>query len=332
MMMMGSPSPAPTAGSTGGGTPPDPNAIPTAQGFTTGPAGATDLAAPPAGEGIQFATTLGDYTVMPGEEIFPNYCVVTDSDFEVGGFQSWMTLGSSHHFILYNVGTVAAGTAGGSCSGGGSHNWMYSTSTPGAVVTENFPPNVGLDLPANTELLINMHFVNPGSTPSSPQVKINLLAAKNVMYQAAAMVSFNVQINVPAASASGPGTQTVSGTCTAPTGANFFSMSTHTHKHATAAWVDYTHNGQTTKIVHTGSTSSYPTDQEPGSGTDWEHPGIGLWVAPNFLTVQDGDSFDYNCSYENNDSMAVTTGQSASTNEMCMAIGYYFPAGNAYCQ
>ena len=57
-------------------------------------------------------------------------------------------------------------------------------------------------------------------------------------------------------------------------------MSTHTHKHATAAWVDYIHTGTTTEIVHTGTTSTYPADQEPGSGTDWEHPGVGSGRLP----------------------------------------------------
>ena len=269
---------------------------------------------------------------MPGQEIFPDYCVVTTSDFQIGGFQAWMTSGSSHHFILYNLGAAAAGASNGQCSGGGSHNWLFAESTPGSIVTDNFPPNVGLDLPAGTALDINMHFVNPGSTSSNPQVKLNLLLAQNVMYQAGTMISFNVQINVPAATSTGPGTQTVSGTCTAPAGANFFSMSTHTHKHATAAWVDFTHNGQTQQIVYTGSTSTYPPDQEPGSGTDWEHPGVSTWVAPNFLAIQSGDSFDYNCSYVNDSSMAVTVGETATYNEMCMAVGYYFPAGSAYCQ
>jgi len=328
--MMGS---TPSGMSTGSGTstPATSNGIPTAQGFTTGPAGATDLAAPAAADGIQFATPPGAYMVQPGQEIFPNYCVTVANEMQVGGFQSWMTEGSSHHFILYNNGAQAAGTANGSCGVGG-HSWMYATSTPGAVVTENFPPNVGLDLAANTQLTVNMHFINAGSTVGNPQVKINLLTAKNVMYQAGTMTSFNVQINVPAATSAGPGTQTVSGTCTAPAGANFFSMSTHTHKHATAAWVEYVHGGQTTEIVHTGSTSTYPTDQEPGSGTDWEHPGVGLWTAPNFLTVQAGDSFNYNCSYSNTDSTPVTVGETAASNEMCMAIGYYFPAGSTYCQ
>jgi len=325
-----------SGGSSGGttaddaGPPPSSSGIPTAPGFTTGPVGATDLAAPDPSEGIQFSTPDMAYSVAPNQEIFPNFCVTVPSNIEVGGFQSWMSVGSSHHFILYKGGVVAAG-GGGSCSLG-ANAWIYASSTPGQVITENMPANVGLQMAQNTQLILNMHFINPGSTTLYPKIKINLLFAKNVMYQAGTMVSFNAQINVPAATAAGPGTQTVNGTCQAPVGSKFFTMSTHTHKHATAAWVDFIHAGSTTEIVHTGTTSTYPADQEQGSGLDWEHPGVGLWTTPNFLTIQQGDSFTYHCSYSNTGTAAVTVGETAASNEMCMAIGYYFPAGSASCQ
>jgi len=336
---------ASTGGSSGGSTPPADaggsggssgggsssgvaaDGIPTAPGFTTGPVGATDLAAPPASVGVQYATMPGAYQVAPGQEIFPNFCVTVPSAIQVGGFQSWMSEGSSHHFILYKGGTVAAGAA---CTLG-ANDWMYASSTPGQVITENFPPNVGLAIPASTQIILNMHFINPGSTTLTPQIKVNLLYATNVKYEAGTMASFNTSINIPAATASGPGMQTVSGTCTPTAGSNFFTMSTHTHKHATAAWVDYVHNGVTTEIVHTGTETTYPADQEVGSGVDWEHPGVGLWVTPNFLTTVAGDTFVYHCAYTNTQSNAVTVGETAANNEMCMAIGYYFPASSVPC-
>ena len=321
-------------GSSGGttadaGAPTSNDGIPTAPGITAGPTGATDLAVPDPSVGIQFETPAMMYAVAPNQEIFPNFCVTVPKDIQVGGFQSWMSVGSSHHFILYKGG--AASSSGGACSLG-ANDWMYASSTPGQVITENMPANVGLAVANGTQLILNMHFINPTSATMYPQIKINLLFAKNVMYQAGTMVSFNSQIDVPAATAAGPGTQTVNGTCTAPAGAKFFTMSTHTHKHATAAWVDYIHNGQTTEVVHTGTEATYPADQEQGSGVDWEHPGVGLWTAPNFLTIVSGDSFTYHCSYSNTASTAVTVGETAASNEMCMAIGYYFPAGSAYCQ
>jgi hypothetical protein len=289
------------------------------------------MPAPDPSVGVQFATPPMAFPVQPNQEIFPNYCVSVPKDVEIGGFQSFMSPGSSHHFILYKGGTVAAGTQPSTSCQLGANAWIYASSTPGQVVTQNNPANVGLDIAANTQLILNMHFINPGSTVSYPFIKLNLIYAKNVQYQAGTLVSFNASINVPAGTASAPGTQTVSGTCTAPAGAKFYQMSTHTHKHATAAWVDYVHNGQSTEIVHTGMASTYPADQEMGSGLDWEHPGVGLWTSPNFLTVQSGDTFTYHCSYSNTSSMAVTVGETATYNEMCMAVGYYFPAGGVSC-
>ncbi len=233
-----------------------------------------------------------------------------------------MTPGSSHHFITYHVGSGSAGGFGAqpdgtivSCAFGGG-TWMYATSLAGQIIEMKMPSGVGLPLAAGTQIMLNMHFINPGSTAATPQVKLNLNTVSSVTYQAAAMFSFNTTIHVPAATAAGPGTQTVTGTCTAPVGSNFFVMTSHTHKFATLTKVNYNHNGQAYNIVNT---------------TDWEHPDVGVWDAPNFLTVKQGDSFTYSCSYSNTTSAPVTVGDTAASNEMCMEIGYYFPAGSASC-
>ncbi len=284
----------------------------------------TDLAPPASGEGYQIATPAGAISVQPGAEDFLCYykTLPNTSTIDVGSYQSYMTPGSSHHFITYEVGSGAAGGFGSqpdgtlvSCAFGGG-TWMYATSLAGQIIEMKMPDGVGLPLAAGTQVMLNMHFINPGSTTANPQVKLNLNTVSSVQYEAAAMYSFNTSIDVPAATAAGPGTQTVTGTCTAPVGSNFFVMTTHTHKHATVTKVNYLHAGQTYNIVDT---------------TDWEHPDVGVWDAPNFLTVQPGDSFTYSCSYSNTSASAVTVGDTAATNEMCMGIGYYFPAGGASC-
>jgi hypothetical protein len=303
------------------------------------------LTVPAAGDGMQIVTppysasdaNAKNMIVNPGQEIFLCYYVTLPNtgEVDVGAFQSFMTYGSSHHFIVFQGGQGAYGAAQPNgtivpCAFAAG-TWVYATSTPGEVVGMSMPDKVGLPFAAGTQLVLNMHFINTGTTPLYPQVKLNILFAKNIEYKAAAMVSFNTQINVPAATATGPGTQTVSGTCTAPAGSNFFIMSTHTHKHATAAVVKYNSGGQSTEIVHTGTATTYPADQENGTGYDWEHPGVGQWLAPNFLTTKFGDSFTYSCSYTNTASTPVTVGETAASNEMCMAIGYYYPAGTSSC-
>jgi len=225
-----------------------------------------------------------------------------------------MSTGSSHHFITFEGGTMADGTLQQCAIGNG--KWVYATSVAGQIIELQMPSGVGLAMPAGTQLILNMHFINPGSAPVSPSLKLNVLYAQNVQYQAGTMVSFNANINVPPASAAGPGMQTVTGTCSAPVGSKFFAITTHTHKHATDTQVNFISGGQSKNIVNT---------------TDWESPDVGLWYAPNFLTVNSGDSFTYSCAYTNTGTTAVTVGETAAFNEMCMAIGYYFPAGSASC-
>ena len=203
-----------------------------------------NLALPERGTGYQIETPDYDANnpnaknliVQPNQEIFLCYYVTLPNteEVDIGAFQSWMSPGSSHHFILFQQnatgqfgsqpqpsGTISScGVAGGT--------WVYATSTPGAVVTSSMPEGVGLPFKAATQVVLNMHFINTGTMTLYPKVKLNILFAKNVQYKAGVMVSFNTSINVPAATATGPGMQTVNGTCTAPAGSKFFSMSTHT--------------------------------------------------------------------------------------------------------
>src|SRR5262249_42951017 len=155
----------------------------------------------------------------------------------------------------------------------------------------DLPATVGLPLATSAQLVMNMHLINTGDSPTTPVVKLNVLYGKDIQYKAGAMISFNTQINVPP-----NGTQTVHGTCTPPAGSNFFLMSTHTHRWATSADVNYVSGGQTTNIVHT---------------SDYENPGTHVWQAPNFLTTKAGDTFTYSCAYKNTDTFAVTVGETA---------------------
>ena len=274
---------------------------------------ASDLAAPASGDGYQFELKSGQVTISPNTEQY--WCLYKtipgNASANIGAFQSWMSTGASHHFITFQ------GSPGGMADGAlqtcaiGNGKWVYATSVSGQIIELKMPDNVGLSMPAGTQLILNMHFVNPTSAPVSPVLKLNVLLAKNVQYQAATMVSFNAGISVPPG-----GMQTVSGGCNAPIGSKFFAITTHTHKHATNAKVNFISNGQVQNIVNT---------------TDWESPDVGLWYAPNFLTVGAGDSFSYSCAYTNTGSTAVTVGETAAFNEMCMAIGYFFPAGTALC-
>jgi hypothetical protein len=285
---------------------------------------ASDLAPPASADGFQIALPANAVTIQPGQESYYCYYKVIPGGqaINVGAFQSWMTSGASHHFITYTGtgtdGALTGGAANTAVACNPSANWVYATSTSGQVIELKFPDGVGLPMPANQVLILNMHFLNPGSTAISPAVKLNVLYAKNLKYTAQAMVSFNSGIYVAPG-----GSQTVRGTCTPPAGSKFFAYTTHAHKHATELDVNYVSGGVTTNIV---------------KSLQWDAPNVALWNAPNFLTIKAGDQLTYSCSYTNTGTTAVTVGETAATNEMCMSIGYFFPAtqtqagiGSSYC-
>jgi hypothetical protein len=232
-----------------------------------------------------------------------------------------MTSGASHHFITYmgsgSDGALTGGPVGAAaCNPGG--NWVYATSTSGQIIELKMPDGVGIPMPANQIIILNMHFINPGSSTVSPQVKLNVLYAKNMKYTAQSMVSFNSGIYVPAG-----GNQTLTGYCTPPAGSKFFAYTTHAHHFSTELDVNYVSGGVTTNIV---------------KSAQWDAPSVALWNAPNFLTIKSGDQITYSCSYHNSSAIAVTLGETAASNEMCMSIGYFFPAaqvssgiGSSYC-
>jgi hypothetical protein len=300
---------------------------------------ADDLPAPSADKGLQIAApdydandpNASQLVVQPGQEIFLCYYITLANDIDIGGFRSWMTAGSSHHFILYQLASPQQPSGTINACPFAQGTWVYGTSTPGEVVGMDMPTGVGLPMSAGTQVMLNMHFINPGDMTIYPKMKVNILFAQDVQYKAGVVVSFNTHINVPAASTDGPGTQTVSGTCQAPVGSQFFQMATHTHKHGTTATIQLTQGGQTSELVHTGPAATYPADQAPGTGMDYQHPGVAVWNAPNYLTLGQGDYFTYSCSYQNDGNTTVVVGQYAATNEMCMMMGYYFPAGTSSC-
>jgi hypothetical protein len=273
----------------------------------------SDLAPPDASEGFQI-TSPASISVSPGDEQFWCYykTIPGTGEVDVGGFRSWMTVQASHHFITFHSSTP--GTDGNlvSCPFG-SGDWVYATSKSGEVIGMDLPDGVGLPFQAGTQLVMNMHLINTGTDVVKPVVKLNVLFAKNMKQKAAAVYSLaaNAQINVAPMA-----TGTVRGSCSATAGSKFFLWTTHSHKFTTEDDVNLVRGGQTTNLVKT---------------TDWENPGTKVWGPPDFLTVQAGDSFTYSCTYKNTLTRQLTFGETAAYNEMCLAIGYYFPAGGASC-
>jgi hypothetical protein len=227
----------------------------------------------------------------------------------VGRWVSQMSPGS-HHFILYAGGSAQDGQFDNNgCSGGLSSQWVYASGKPDNQMP--MPEGVAMPMAANQKINFDMHYINTGSTPLTAQVRLNIERSQSPNPQrAGALISFNTSISIPP-----NGDQTVSGTCAVPAGANFFILSTHTHKYATVASIrDGSATG--TELVHT---------------TDWENPDTKVWLQAPFYNFS--GRLYYSCTYHNTTTQRITVGESAAANEMCMAVTYFFPAnsGSQFC-
>jgi hypothetical protein len=219
-----------------------------------------------------------------------------------------MSVGS-HHFILYradgDTAPVDTVTDGG-CSGNFTTSWVYSSGQPHYGFKN--PPGVAMVLNAKQRVGFDMHYINTTTKPIDATVTLNMIFATGTFVKAAPLISFNTAINIPA-----NGTQTVGGDCTPGAGANFYMASTHTHKRGVLATINRVLADGTMgeELVHT---------------TDWEKPDFKQYQAAPFLTFKTGEKFHYSCTYQNDRNVPVTVGNSAETNEMCMAVTYFFPA------
>lgn len=270
----------------------------------------------PIARGFQIVSP--DITIMPGEEITYCYYFRTPNteDMVIKRWASEMTPGS-HHMIMFTTatdvmppGTVSSSECG-NFSAANIPNWTYAAQTPSNAVT--LPSDDGAGVPlghevaAGTPGYFQMHYLNTGDEPIQAHVTLTAEAyeAGTAYTKTAAFVTYNNQISIAPGATNDVETQA----CNVPAGAKFWTLSTHAHKQAIR-----------TEIKDDATTvfTSY----------DWEHPGFARWMSAPYHTFTSG-KLTYECTYNNtgdNADSTVVAGPSADTNEMCMAVGYYFPA------
>ena len=269
---------------------------------------------PPPARGFRIQTP--DIEIMPGEEVTYCYYFRTPNteNLAIKHWKSSMTPGS-HHMIYFGTASDAGAVGqferdcGGFGMQGGGTVWTYSAGIPEAEIV--LPEDDGSGKPlaqvvnANSAGFFQMHYLNATDAPIQAHVTLDAFAleAAETFTQTAAFITYNSSINIPA----GATNEVESMTCSTPPNMKFWLMSTHAHKQATKM------------TVKDGATEMF-------SSTDWEHPGAALFMTPpEFYTFQT-DRITYECTYDNPTNRTITSGDSAATDEMCMAVGYMFPA------
>lgn len=256
--------------------------------------------------------TMDPFTAQPGVDTYAcqnfanpagsNELVFVESE-------SFMSPGS-HHMFLMEGGTNTNGALEteqsnpSGCNGLQFSTMIHSAQTP--QVTMKYPPGVGAKVTAGAGLRFVAHYYNTTGSPLTAQVSVVLYVANpGEVSQLAGFLFGNIAfINVPAGQ-----TGTAHATWSMPQNMQMIFFVSHMHSHAT-------------NFVSTlGGQPLYQT-------TEWDAP-TPVAFDP-MLNVTAGQILDWTCTYDNTmGTQALTFGESAKTNEMCIVNARVVtPGGN----
>jgi len=276
----------------------------------------------PAARGFRIVTP--DVVLAPGQELTSCYYFHTPNT-ELLAIKRWtssMTPGS-HHLVLYTTATdvMPPGTVSESGCGvlgaGNLPSWTYAARSPAAELAlpadDGAGRPLGQEVPAGTPAFVQVHYLNPSSGPLTARVTIEAeaLGAGVAYTRTAAYQATAATISIPPGATS----HVESRTCAVPSGARFWWLSTHAHKHAVQTVVKAGAAPGTTVLL---------------TSTDWEHPAVQGWSAPYYTFA--ANQLTYECTFDNPGNTTIRSGPADASDEACVAIGYYFPAtGSLLC-
>lgn len=270
--------------------------------------------------GFQIQTP--DITVAPGaEEIWCYYFRTPNTD--VAGVRRWASLmqPGMAHFIVYAayssswqpIEMVPPGTLTQTPCGLGTGStlpgWLYSTYAPAEQMvfpdTDGSGSPVAAELQAGQPVFLQMFVSNSGTAPltTSALLEAETLGTDRVYTKTASYLALNTNIAIPAM-----GSASVTATCVSPPFTSFWWLSTRTHRFATQSKIS---DGSTTLVV----------------SDDWAHPTIAQFSPANFHAFP-SNGITHDCSYVNPTANVIQYGESETTDETCMSIGFFFPAAH----
>jgi hypothetical protein len=284
-------------------------------------AGGGILAPPAAREGVQFAMVS---TLAPGTETERcRFFKVPPEGYYINRQEVKYTPGS-HHVLLFmtpyaeipteNRQGQPVDTSGVfECGQGGpTFNWTVDGVVGGAqkanapAIVEGLPDDTAIVVPGGSVLLMNTHYLNASPRPLETQARINLYLKDKaqVAREAGIIFFYNPFIHVP-------GQTRASARLSCPIRKDITLVNGQSHMHRRG--VDYV---------------AYLTDAE-GTWIDelyrtkeWEEV-VARQYEPG-RALQAGQRIDYRCTYDNKEDRTVLQGL-ATTDEMCMFVGLYYP-------
>lgn len=239
-------------------------------------------------------------TILPGEEAF--LCQTFSNPFgeTVGVIRSHSTIVGSHHMFVF-FDPIGGDGPLEECSGLEYTKTLHAAQTPDQVTS--YPPGVGVQVTTATGLRVLTHYLNttPAAIEATVSVTFDFVPLDQIELHAGPLFFNNFSISVPP---QGPGQ--ASQTCEVPHDIHVTDLVSHMHRQG----------------VHFVATTD--TGEVLYEGAEWDEPTPAKYDPPLFLPK--GTQITYTCDYENPTSQWLDFGESASTNEMCILSGTYYPA------
>lgn len=283
------------------------------------------LAAPPAGQGVQYRM---EATLEPGQET--EKCLLLKAPPEGLAFnrsEIRYTPGS-HHVLLYETpyaemptqdehGVALDPTLVHDCPSGGPDRWSIvrvvtgSQNQDGANAVDNLPEGVAMKVKPGAVLLMNTHYLNATTSTQATDARINVwtVPPESVKTEAGLVFFYNPFIRVDAHSKA-----TARMTCPVPNDVTLLNVQSHMHKRG-VGYVANLADGDG-KVL-----------QELYTNTKWE--GVPIKRFDGGLLLKAGQSLDYRCEYSNNETHDILQGLTTK-DEMCMLLGPYYPRNDNF--
>jgi hypothetical protein len=241
------------------------------------------------------------FDIKPGEETFrcQNFVNPYGRDVAVLSSEAFMTVGSHHMFFFLKEGNEAGPLV--ECSGLSFGTYLHLSQKSESRL--DYPPGVGRMVPGANGFQIMAHYLNSSTDVIHAVVAVTVHATDpaNVPIHASQIFSNTLSVNIEPRSKA-----TIKHSCTVPKDVNLFTAASHMHSHG----VHYVARSSDGQLL-------YET-------RDWAEPEPWTFSPPRLLKA--GSTIDVACDFDNPTDQALSFGESAATNEMCIFVGGYYPA------
>jgi hypothetical protein len=186
--------------------------------------------------------------------------------------------------------------------------YLAGVGAEGATSLNQLPDGVAFRIPANSQLMIQTHWINATPSTLTGEAAINLkwAAPSTARVPADLFAVANLSFNVPAGK-----TATSSTSCTLKEDMNIFYLGGHEHQWGTHFRADHQALDGTMKTIYE---------------KDWQleyefNPPVNTYPKSAPLIIKKGESLNVTCSWDN------TAGATPLTfpTDMCVAFSFYFP-------